>query len=118
MDAIAIDLLNVSYGYRPGQDVLKGINVSVKESAITAILGKSGSGKSTLLQIINGMLRPREGEVRLHGTPVDYENVYALRLQIGYVVQQVGLFPHMTVGENISLLGRITKKMGKQWRSG
>ena len=110
MDAIAIDLLNVSYGYAPGQDVLKGINVSVKESAITAILGKSGSGKSTLLQIINGMLKPREGEVRLHGRPVDYQNAYALRLQIGYVVQQIGLFPHMTIAENISILGRITKK--------
>lgn len=110
MDTIAIDLLNVSYGYTTGQDVLKGINVAIKESAITAILGKSGSGKSTLLQIVNGILKPREGEVRLHGRPVDYQNVYALRLQIGYVVQQIGLFPHMTIAENISILGRITKK--------
>lgn len=110
MDVKAIDLLNVSYGYTPLQDVLKGINISVEQSTITAILGKSGSGKSTLLQVINGMIRPREGEIRLHGSALDYQNIYALRLRIGYVVQQIGLFPHMTISENISILGRISKK--------
>lgn len=110
MDIKAIDLLNVSYGYIPSQDILNRINVSIEQSTITAVLGKSGSGKSTLLQIINGMIRPREGDVRLHGSAVDYRNIYALRLQVGYVVQHIGLFPHMTISENISILGRVTKK--------
>lgn len=110
MEVNAIDFLNVRYGYVPGKDVLKGINFSVEESTITAILGKSGSGKSTLLQIINGMIKPREGEVRLHANPIDYNDLYTLRLKIGYVVQQIGLFPHMTISENISILGRIIKK--------
>lgn len=110
MHVKAIDLLNVSYGYTPLQDVLKGINVSVEQSSITAILGKSGSGKSTFLQVINGMIRPREGQVRLYGNPIEYRNLYALRLQIGYVVQHVGLFPHMTISDNISILGRVIKK--------
>ncbi len=110
MDLNAIDFLNVWCGYAPSQDVLKGINVSVEQSAITAVLGKSGSGKSTFLQLINGMIRPREGVVRLNGKAIDYRTIYRLRLQIGYVVQNVGLFPHMTVEENISILGRISKK--------
>lgn len=90
--------------------VLSDVSVSFEKNKITAILGKSGSGKSTLLQIINGMIRPSKGKVILEGQSLDYENIHTLRLQIGYVVQQVGLFPHMTVGENIELLGKIGKK--------
>lgn len=89
--------------------VLTDISVCFEKNSITAILGKSGSGKSTLLQIINGMIRPSRGRVILEGQTLDYENIHALRLQIGYVVQQVGLFPHMTVRNNIELLGKISK---------
>ena len=117
MNVKAIDFSNVRYGYVPEKDVLKGIDLSVEQSTITAILGKSGSGKSTLLQIINGMIRPGEGEVRLHGRPVDYADLYALRLQIGYVVQHIGLFPHMTIFQNISILGRVIKKPKRQVES-
>ncbi|MEX2231169.1 MAG: ATP-binding cassette domain-containing protein [Cyclobacteriaceae bacterium] len=114
MGVKAIDILNVSYGYTPLHDVLNGIDVSVEESTITAILGKSGSGKSTLLQIINGMIRPREGEVRLQGRSIDYPNIHSLRLQMGYVVQHIGLFPHMTIADNIGILGRISRKSKEQ----
>jgi osmoprotectant transport system ATP-binding protein len=106
----AIECSNLRYGYTTAHHVLNGITISIEESTITAILGKSGSGKSTLLQIINGITRPESGEVRLRGEPIDYRNLFALRLCIGYVVQHVGLFPHMTIYENISILGRITKK--------
>ncbi|MEX2592420.1 MAG: ATP-binding cassette domain-containing protein [Anditalea sp.] len=92
------------------QTVLSDVTLSFKRNSITAILGKSGSGKSTLLQIINGMIRPLRGKVTLKGHPLDYKRVHELRLQIGYVVQHVGLFPHMTVRENISLLGKISEK--------
>ncbi len=110
MDVKAVDFSNVRYGYSPGKQVLKGITLSIEQSTITAILGKSGSGKSTLLQIINGMIRPDEGEVKLHAIPIDYSDLYRLRLKIGYVVQHVGLFPHMTIGENVSVLGKVIKK--------
>src|SRR5690554_2182679 len=90
--------------------VLSEISLSFRENRITAILGKSGSGKSTVLQIINGMIRPDQGQVTLDGNSLDYKNIHAQRLQIGYVVQQVGLFPHMSVGENIRLLGKISNK--------
>lgn len=114
MDAKAVEFLNVCYGYAAETDVLMDVNFSVEQSTITAVMGKSGSGKSTLLQMINGMIRPGAGEVRLHGSPVDYTDLYALRLQIGYVVQHIGLFPHMTIFENIGILGRITKKSRQQ----
>ena len=110
MDGKAIDILNVSFGYLPSQDILNRINLSIHPSTVTAVIGKSGSGKSTLLRLINGMIRPREGEVRLLGRPIEYGKIHAQRLQIGYVVQHVGLFPHMTIAENISILGKIAKK--------
>src|SRR5690606_35057083 len=92
------------------QKVLDNISINLKKERVTAILGKSGSGKSTILQIINGMIRPDQGQVKFDGKLLDYKNIYAQRLQIGYVVQQVGLFPHMSVGENIRLLGKISNK--------
>lgn len=104
---VALDDISHSFGT---QKVLDDISVYLKKQRITAILGKSGSGKSTLLQLINGMIRPDQGQVTLGGKPLDYRNIYSQRLQIGYVVQQVGLFPHMSVGDNIRLLGQISDK--------
>lgn len=102
-----IELQEVTHHFS-GKPVLSAISYSFAPEKITAILGRSGSGKSTLLQIINGMIRPDAGEVRLFGAPLEYRNVHALRLKIGYVVQQIGLFPHLTIGQNITLLGKVT----------
>lgn len=102
-----IELQNVTHNFS-SRHVLSAISYSFVPEKITAVLGRSGSGKSTLLQIVNGMIRPDAGEVRLFGAPLDYHNVHALRLKMGYVVQQVGLFPHLTIGENITLLGKVT----------
>lgn len=88
--------------------VLSEITHSFSKNKLIAILGKSGSGKTTLLQIINGMIRPNGGSVQLFETPINYDQVHQVRLQIGYVVQQAGLFPHMSIESNISLLGKIT----------
>lgn len=103
------ELRQVSHSFG-AQKVLDDITITLKQNTITAILGKSGSGKSTLLQVINGMIHPDAGEVFFNGHPLDYKNIQAQRLQMGYVVQQVGLFPHMTISENISLLGKIKAK--------
>ncbi|MFZ6013899.1 MAG: ATP-binding cassette domain-containing protein, partial [Bacteroidota bacterium] len=110
MGKIAVDFLNVSFGYNPPQLVLRGVNFSIQKSVVTAIVGKSGSGKSTLLQLVNGMLRPTEGEVRLQGRSIDYRNVHEERLRIGYVVQHIGLFPHLTISKNIDILGNVAKR--------
>jgi osmoprotectant transport system ATP-binding protein len=88
-------------------EALRGISLELPARQITAIVGESGSGKSTLLQHINGMLRPDRGDVRVFGSPIDYRHLTALRRRIGYAVQGVGLFPHLTVAGNIGLLARL-----------
>lgn len=103
-----ISLQNVSLAYQQ-QEVLSNISLTFSDNKITALLGKSGSGKSTILQLINGMLKPTKGTVSVFHQAFDYEQANLIRLKIGYVVQQVGLFPHLTIAENISLLGKVTK---------
>ncbi|MEO5603050.1 MAG: ATP-binding cassette domain-containing protein [Cyclobacteriaceae bacterium] len=89
--------------------VLANISIDIEDEKVTAILGKSGSGKTTLLQIVNGMIKPDSGQVKLFGESIQYDYIHALRLKLGYVVQQVALFPHLTIQSNITLLGKITK---------
>lgn len=104
MKEIAIHLDNISHRFS-GQPLFEKLSLGIEAKKITVILGKSGSGKSTLLQIINGLIRPYEGTIYLLGVPLDYENIHQVRLKIGYAVQQVGLFPHLTTIENITLPG-------------
>lgn len=101
---IAIHLKNVTHRFG-GQSLFENLSIEIEAKKITAILGKSGSGKSTLLQMINGLIRPDEGTVYLFGKALDYNQIHQIRLSIGYAVQQVGLFPHLTVFENITLPG-------------
>lgn len=98
---------NISHNYGNSQ-ALKGISFDLEENLVTAIIGRSGGGKSTILQIINGLIKPTSGNVSVFNKPVDYGNINAMRLKIGYSVQGTGLFPHMNAYDNISLLGTIT----------
>jgi osmoprotectant transport system ATP-binding protein len=105
-----VNFNNVSHKYN-GRTALENLVFTVDDNKITAIIGRSGSGKSTLLQIINGLVKPTSGDVNVFGEPIDYSKINQIRLKIGYSVQGTGLFPHMTVYSNISLLGRITKQL-------
>jgi osmoprotectant transport system ATP-binding protein len=100
---------NISHSYS-GVPVLDDISFEIEENIITAIIGRSGAGKSTLLQMMNGLIAPLSGEIRIFGSKIDYKKINELRLNIGYAVQGTALFPHMTVYDNISLLGRISGK--------
>jgi osmoprotectant transport system ATP-binding protein len=102
----AIKLESISHSYT-NVTVLRNITASIAENKITVILGKSGSGKSTLLQMINGLIIPESGKVSLYGQLIDYGQLSKLRLGIGYSVQGISLFPHLTVHENIALLPKI-----------
>ncbi len=102
-----IQFKNVSHYYGTAAAV-DNLSFEIEEGKITAIIGKSGSGKSTLLQIINGLIKPSKGEVIVFGEPLDYRNINKIRLKIGYSVQGTGLFPHMTIYNNIAILGKIT----------
>ncbi len=111
MSPVELHLIRKGFGSRM---VLADLSFAFNKNEVTAILGKSGSGKSTLLKIINGMVRPDQGRVTLFGQPIDYLRIQSVRLQMGYVVQQVGLFPHMDVQSNINILGRINHQQSRQ----
>jgi osmoprotectant transport system ATP-binding protein len=101
-----IVLRNVSKCFN-GVAALDDVSLSVVDDTTTAVVGPSGGGKSTLLQLINGLVRPDSGRVTVFDKPIDYDKLPQLRLQIGYAVQGTGLFPHMTVWQNITLLARL-----------
>ena len=102
-----VELVEVNHYYGE-QTVLKNISANFSKNKTTAIIGKSGSGKSTLLQLVNGLIRPASGEVKIFGERFHYEEVTSIRLRMGYMVQGTGLFPHLTIAENISIAGRLT----------
>ena len=108
---LSFEGIHLAYG---NQQIFSNLNFPVEANTITAILGKSGSGKSTLLQMVNGLVRPDLGTVKVFGETIDYENLVKLRLKIGYAVQGAGLFPHLKVGRNILLPGIISKRPQEQ----
>lgn len=101
-----IEFSQVSKKY-DAQVVLKKSSFSINKGEIITILGTSGSGKTTTLKMINRLLTPDEGSIYFKGKALESYELVALRRQIGYVVQQVGLFPHMTVEENIGIVPQL-----------
>ena len=90
-----------------GAAVLDGINLRFPAGVTTAVVGESGSGKTTLLQLINGVLQPDAGEVRVFGEAVPRQAAERFRRRIGYAVQGAGLFPHLTNRQNVVLLAQL-----------
>jgi osmoprotectant transport system ATP-binding protein len=97
--AIAVENLSKRFG--DGPPGLDCVSLSVESGELLAVVGASGSGKTTLLRLINRLDDPSSGTVRIGGIDVASVDPVALRRRIGYVFQEVGLFPHMTVAENI-----------------
>ena len=104
-----VELQNVTRAFSERR-VLDNVSLVFAKNQITALLGGSGSGKSTMLKIINGMVQPDTGVVKVFGADFDYQHAAQLRLKIGYAVQSIGLFPHLTIEENIALLGKIAQR--------
>jgi len=103
----AVTFKNVSKRYPGGVSAVEGVSLAVAEGSFVALVGASGSGKSTLLKTVNRLIEPSDGEVLIGGQPVSAEPIHLLRRRIGYVFQNVGLFPHMTVGENVAIGPRL-----------
>jgi osmoprotectant transport system ATP-binding protein len=101
-----VEFRNVSYEIA-GKRILSEINFSVESGETLVLLGRSGSGKSTALKLTNGMLFPTEGQVLVEGRSTRDWDPIKLRRRIGYVIQDVGLFPHFTVARNIGLVPRL-----------
>jgi osmoprotectant transport system ATP-binding protein len=87
--------------------VLDGVSLAIREHEFLAVVGPSGSGKSTLLRLINRLIEPSSGTVRVNGEDVQTADAVTLRRRIGYVFQGIGLFPHMTVAENMAITPRL-----------
>jgi osmoprotectant transport system ATP-binding protein len=104
----AVQLHQVAYRFGDHFSIAP-LSIAFPQNQITAIAGRSGSGKSTLLKLMNGLLLPTHGEVRVFGEALDYSNTQSMRLKCGYMVQGSGLFPHLSVKENISIPARIAE---------
>src|SRR5262245_26063326 len=103
----AITFENVTKHFGEGAPALDRVTLVVQSREFLAIVGASGSGKTTLLQLINRLSETSEGHVRIGAADVQSLDPIALRRRIGYVFQEVGLFPHMTVAENIAITPRL-----------
>ncbi|MFF2015560.1 betaine/proline/choline family ABC transporter ATP-binding protein [Paenibacillus sp. NPDC058177] len=110
-EAVAVEFRNVSKDYGSGT-VLRDFNLTVPKGQIVTIIGPSGCGKTTLLKMINRLEEPSEGQVLVEGRDIGSVDAVSLRRDIGYVIQQIGLFPHMTIEENIGIVPRL-KGAGK-----
>lgn len=107
MTATAISFERVSVEYGSGQRALDDVSLQSTSGAFLAIVGPSGSGKTTLLRLINRLADPTSGVVAVNGSNVRNSDPITLRRQVGYVFQGIGLFPHLTVAENIAITPRL-----------
>ena len=106
MAAPIISFTNVSKRYGDTV-VLSEIELEIPNEQTTVIVGQSGSGKTTLLRMVNGLIKPDSGRLEVFGDLVPEENIENFRRKIGYAVQGAGLFPHVSVKENIVLIARL-----------
>src|SRR6266446_17674 len=110
MTKIAFEAITKQF---PGSSkpAVDAVSFGVPEGSTTMLVGTSGSGKTTLLRMVNRLIEPTSGEIVIDGKNVLAENPIELRRRIGYVIQQVGLFPHMTIAENV----RVTAEIAGGW---
>jgi len=104
-----VEFEDVTFGYAATGSVLSGFSLTVNRGEVLVLVGRSGSGKSTILKLVNGLLQPRGGSVRVEGRDTREWAPIALRRRIGYVLQDVGLFPHMTVEQNVGVVPRLER---------
>src|SRR5437588_10763626 len=111
-----VQLIDVRKSY-DGAPALHPTNLSIERGKTTVLIGPSGCGKSTLLRIIIGLIAPDSGTTDFEGSQITPANIDMLRRRIGYVIQEGGLFPHLTARANISLMARHLSKANKEIES-
>lgn len=104
---------NISKSFK-NKSVLENLNFTVNQGQLVAIIGESGCGKTTLLKMINCLIKPTGGAIYINEQNIHQMDVIELRRKIGYVIQQTGLFPHMTVRENIEIIPKVQKKSAQE----
>ena len=105
-----VEFAQVSFEVLGGRRLLSDVSVKVEAGTTTALLGRSGSGKTTLLRTVNALVRPTSGRVMVGGSDVAGADVIALRRGIGYVIQESGLFPQMTIERNVGMALELAGK--------
>lgn len=113
MTAAAIEFENVSkaYGETP---VLTDFSMRVEAGEFVTVIGRSGCGKTTVLKLVNGLLQADKGRVLVEGEDVAHTDEILLRRKIGYVIQSISLFPHMTVGKNVAYVPSLSRSWDKK----
>jgi osmoprotectant transport system ATP-binding protein len=104
-----IEFKGVSKTYRDGTEAIKNFNLEIQEGELLTLIGPSGCGKTTTMKMINRLVEPSEGDIYISGKRLKDYNINELRWNIGYVLQQIALFPHMTVEENIAVVPEMKK---------
>ena len=92
-----------------GRTILNNLNFTINKGELIVFIGPSGCGKTTTLKMINKLITPTSGQILINGNKIETEDTIQLRRNMGYVIQQTGLFPHMTIKENIGLIPSIQK---------
>nr|WP_321264966.1 ATP-binding cassette domain-containing protein [uncultured Sphaerochaeta sp.] len=113
----AIEFEHISKSYTPEEVVLEDINLRIEPGEFVILLGQSGCGKTTLLKLVNKLLAFDTGYLRIHGKKLSEYQIEELRRSIGYVIQQIGLFPHMPIWKNISYVLKLQNKSKEEQRS-
>ncbi len=108
---IRFEHVNKSYGER---EILKDFNLEIRKGEFLTIIGSSGSGKTTVLKLINGLITPTSGTIYVEEKDISKENQTLLRRNIGYVIQGIGLFPHMTIRKNIAYVPSLLNHRNKE----
>ncbi len=106
-DDRVIEFRHVSYRLSDGRELLLDLGLEIRRGETLVLLGRSGSGKTTSLKLINRLLVPSAGDVLVEGRATTVWDAIALRRHIGYVIQDVGLFPHFTIERNVGLVPRL-----------
>ncbi|MFR1866949.1 ATP-binding cassette domain-containing protein [Eisenbergiella massiliensis] len=107
MSVISLKNITAAYG---NKDVLMHFNLEIARGEFVMLIGTSGCGKTTALKLMNGLLRPKEGSVVVNGNDLSRTDLTALRRNLGYVVHETGLFPHLTIEKNISYVADLSRK--------
>lgn len=103
-----IEYQNVSHSYQGNGNILKQLTFTIKEGEFFVLVGPSGSGKTTTLKLINRLIEQTDGDILFQGKRLKDYDLRELRLETGYVLQQIALFPNLTVAENIALIPEMT----------
>lgn len=114
---VVIEFRGVSYRIETGSTLLDELDLQVRRGETLVLLGRSGSGKTTTLKLINRLLKPTQGQVLVEGRATTDTDPIRLRRRIGYVIQEVGLFPNLTVERNVGLVPRLENWSAERTRA-